>query len=116
MDTNGPKGPTSVLVPNEINLLGNSASDASLLPKKAPAGSRPLIGGRRPEKQKSSNTFAPIEPLRPAVAYGLAGSTQVQGRNDVNNYRNHKTNIFSKKDSSSKNIEEEELEDENSIK
>lgn len=73
MDTNGAKGPTTGLVSNEINILAPSTDGTSLLDKKAPTGSKPMIGGKKPEKPK--NTFAPIEPLRPAATYGLAHST-----------------------------------------
>ena len=83
--------------------------------KKAPTSTKPMIGGKKADKPK--NTFNYNDPLQPSAAYGLPSntSTSLIGRNDIGT-RNYQTNIFNKKESSSRNIEEEELEDENSVK
>ena len=101
----------------ETGVKTNATLDSTEI-KKGPSSSRPMIGGRKPEKPK--NTYMnpdPIQSVRPAATYGLNNSihTQKPLRND--SMVNARTVLDSRRNSSSKNnIEEEELEDENSVK
>ena len=80
------------------NALNPSSSESTLI--KAPAGSKPMIGGRKLDRPDKRFTTLDSQATRPAAAYGLnnsAAAIQNEGRDSatVHALGKLKTNPFS---------------------